>query len=168
MVQRSGTGCDPEAQRISRPEMWSATSLPIAGVMNGSSACWTTRVGTRTVGMTARTFDSDTRGNIRATVRGLAARRSDGPTRPGSPRSTACPDLGRAATLPCPTYSDHRSEGFVSNPLGAVTRICVAFEHDKCGRARRMCRCSHQAGEDARRGGPHDRPDGGGSSRGRP
>ncbi len=41
-------------------------------------------------------------------------------------------------------HSDHRSEGFVSNPLGAVTRICVAFEHDKCGRARRMCRCEQR------------------------
>jgi hypothetical protein len=44
--------------------------------MNGSSVCWRTRVGTRTVGRIARALNSAMSGNISATVRGLAARRS--------------------------------------------------------------------------------------------
>ena len=44
--------------------------------MNGSSACWTTKVGTRTVGSTACTSIAATSGCISSKVPGLAARRS--------------------------------------------------------------------------------------------
>ena len=57
-----------------------------------SSACWTTRVGTRIVGSRGRTSNSATRGIMRATVPGLAARRSVRAQLPEFPRSTACPD----------------------------------------------------------------------------
>ena len=40
-----------------------------------------------------------------------------------------------------PSHGVHRSENFLSNQLGAVARICVAFEHDQRGGAGRMCCC---------------------------
>jgi integrase len=56
--------------------MCSAMYLPFAGGTNTASEWWTTRVGTRTVGRTARTSSSDGRGLTKASVLGLAAKRS--------------------------------------------------------------------------------------------
>src|SRR4029077_11027526 len=61
---------------IFRVGMCSAMYLPFAGGMSAFSAWWTTSVGTRIVGRTARTSSSVMSGIKRARFAGLAARRS--------------------------------------------------------------------------------------------
>ena len=105
----------PGSSTYFAPGMWSATYLPCSGGIIGSSAWWTTRVGTRIVGSTARTSISATRGIMRATVPGLAARRSS-----PSPR---CPDLlvprhvriHDMLHLPRAPHGDHGGDDFLGS-----------------------------------------------------
>ena len=71
-----GGCCARATRRTSRPVSDLRPVLPCAGGTNGSSAWWRTRVGTPTVGSTARTSISLVSRTMRATVPGLAARRS--------------------------------------------------------------------------------------------
>jgi len=75
-VRRGGKTLRPGSSTYFAPGMRSATSLPHSGGKKGSSACWRTSVGTRTVGSTARTSVSASRDIMRAAVPGLAPRRS--------------------------------------------------------------------------------------------
>ena len=135
----------PGSSTYFAPDMWSATYLPIAGGMIGSSACWTTRVGTRTVGSSARTSNSDTSGIMRATVAGLAARRSmPSPRCPDLlvPRHLRIEDMLVFARSP---HGDHGIEEFLRDqPSDVQTRIRVDLQHDQRGGAGRMCRCEQR------------------------
>ena len=122
------------------PEMWSATYLPIEGVMKGSSVCWTTSVGTRTVGSSARTSISAVRGIMSARVRGLAASRSIRAHVARISSFQGMSGLIRCFELPGPPHGSHRIDGFLVEPFGASRRVRVALEHNQCGRPGRMCR----------------------------
>ena len=112
---------------------------------NGSSACWTTRVGTRIVGRTARTSNSVTSGNMRATVPGLAARRS---CRAHAARISSFHGMSGFITCwnsPVPHMATMAARTSSVGPLGAFSqRIRVALEHDQRGGAGRMCCCEQR------------------------
>ena len=119
--------------------MCSAMYLPFAGGLPTLSVCWTTSVGTRIVGRTARTSNSVMSGVMRASVLGLNARRS---IRAHDARISSFHGMSGLATmlnLPGAPHADKRGLNFVSNECGSA-RIRVTVEHDQRGGARRMCR----------------------------
>ena len=77
-----------------------------------SSVWWRTRVGTRIVGRTARTSSSATRGITRASgPLGSPPGVPIVPTLPGSPPSTACPDLATCCISPAAPHARQRGLG---------------------------------------------------------
>ena len=126
--------------------------LAPSGGINGSSACWRTRVGTRIVGSTARTSISAQRHH-----------ESDGPwaRRQAFHSCPRCPDLlvpwhvriEHMLGLPRAPHGDHGGDDFLADrPVGAFShRIRVTLQHDQRGGAGRMCRreqrpCRERAG----------------------
>ena len=129
--------------------------LPIAGTSIGSSVWWTTRVGTRTVGSSARTSTSDNSGIMRATVPGLAARRS---IRANVARISSFHGMSGFKTC-CHSPVPHIAAiaALTSSRIGDARRIRVALEHDQRGGARRMCRCEQRPRRERAVAGEEDR-----------
>ena len=121
--------------------------------MTASSVWWRTRVGTRIVGRTARTSNSDARRSTRETVAGLAARRS---CRAHAARISSfhgMSGLSACCISPVPHVATRGSLDILGRcSMGARE----ALEHDQrggagrmcCGKKRRLCKSAIDCEED--------------------
>ena len=143
MAQRSGTCCAPVAEPRARDVVGDVLARS-AGI-TGSSVWWRTRVGTRTVGSTARTSTSATRGSTRAKVAGLAARRS---IRAQVARISSFHGMSGLITrwcFPFPTWRPRRRQIPRRRSISAFNhRVGVALEPDQRGCSGRMCGCEQR------------------------